>query len=213
MRNKFRWVGSLIALTFFTFINGCDNAYNQPITQGEFAGIKIGQSKREVLKGLALYGIDNVMPYYKDRVKVNFDNINRLHEVNEEKGICLTDGERLSLKLEFNDSGILIHMDSSETMKSIKHGIATGQPKSEVLRSLGTMIKSDRALWIRNCIYDLHWVDTKKFTEGEVLYLGKHDLWRYHATDSYSYTDLYFSENSLIKIIYHYRKTEFSFLD
>lgn len=213
MTNKIRCAKIIIALISFTIINGCDNAYNEVIDQGEFAGLKIGQSKRETLKGLGLHGVTEIIPYYRIRVRIDFNNVNKIQELRDERGICLEDSKGLSLQLEFNESNELIKMNSSIKMEALKHGVKVGQSKAEVLRFLRKLVKENRAIGVRDCVVNLYWVNPQEMKEEEILYMSEYDMWRYHSIDSYSYTDLNFSDDSLSKIVYHYRPTEFSFLD
>lgn len=203
---------SVFLLMVFIIINGCDNAYDEVINEGKFAGIKIGQSKREVLKSLGLHEVTEIIPYYTNRVRIGFNNINKIQELQSERGICLGDSKGLSLDLEFDESNDLIEMKSSAPMKRIEHRIKVGQSKSEVLRYLNKLVMENRKIIIRDCV-NLFWVNPQEIKEEEIQYMSKHDMWRYHATDSYSYPDLHFSDSSLSKIVYHYRPTEFSFLD
>ncbi len=212
MRNIDRYLSVFMLMTFI-IINGCDSAHDKVIAQGEFAGVKIGQSKREALKDLGLHGITEIIPYYNIRVRIDFHNINNIHELDDERGICLEDSNGLSLQLKFNDSNSLIDMNSSVKMEAIKHGIKVGQSKPEVLHSLSKLVKGNRSIKIRDCVLNLFWVNPQEITEKDILYMSEYDMWRHHATDSFSYTDLYFSDGSLNKIVYHYRPNELSFLD
>ena len=205
------------------------NKYHEVITEGEFEGLKIGQSKREALKALAPQGVTKVYRVYernssdKTTVRIDFNNRNEIHKLHDKKGFCLLGSKALNLQLEFNDSNNLIILDSSPEMKAIKHGIKVGQSKPEVLRSLRKLIDENKTIRIKNCISSFN-INPQKITEEEIFFISHYDLWTFHIAEikiamqenismrfgdfpprAFERIDLYFSGNSLKKIARHHR--------
>ena len=184
----------LIILMVLIVQHGCSKDYGKPITQkkydrvitqGEFAGLKIGQAKREVLKSLALQKVNEV---YGVR--------NQLQRFYGKREIC-----------------------SSEEMKGIQHGLLlklhrsrVDQPNIEALRSLRKLINESKIIRLEDCIHSF-WVNPQDIAEEEILFMSNYDLWNYFATRGSTYTDLYFSDDSLKKIEYHYDANEYKIYD
>ena len=199
--------GRLFLFVALSSLFSCN--YDKEIDHGEFGGLHIGQSQREIIAALKAQGIVNVGPTVRESINIRDRNIDQLDRLENSSGICLTDSKGFGVYLLFDEANELYSVTKSVRAIDAQLGIRVPQTKREVLSILAKQLVISPQLMAYNCLPQSKWVALQDISEEDILYLERFDTWSYHQPNAYSHTTLQFSDSALSKIIYHHRPTDF----
>ncbi len=194
----------IIAITLLA----CERTFDE----GEFHGLKIGSTKKQVLDILVRAdNVTHIHPTVAFEVTVDQASIENMDLLYAADGIGLR-GSRsefptIGAQIEFADDRV-----SKLTFfppKNPDHfGLELGQTKSQVLERLENVIRSEPLFRVGKFVVGHRWVKLDEMTEKDIAYLARHDTWRYKEKHEYSNTTLWFSDNTLVRISYWWSPIE-----
>lgn len=187
---------TIVSIVFFSEVT---------FEKDELHGIKVGDSKIEVLERLAKIGVHDVEPDVDNIVAISQKNLESIEKLKKYDGICVTDNKGFAFNVTINDSENVV-IDYQSTNANIdSEQIKTKTLFFEWLRNLA---KERNGILITNCIPDLRRVNVTGITGDDRAYLENFNAWNYSEPDSYSTVTLRFINNKIGKIEYHWRPYE-----
>ena len=175
--------------------------------EGEVFGINMGQSERDVIQTLKDREIQKIGPF-AEAGTIDYSNVDSIYDLAKGHDLCMGDNSGTYLRMGFDENGKLSSLTSDHRTEPGRYGLSEGQTKSQVLESLKPHIARYGYLKLSNCIIDHRWIDLAEITEEDISYLTKFSSWRFHEREGHSHYSIYFSEDGVSKVVYHWRPFE-----
>jgi len=202
-----RLLGSSVALILIVYLMTFEG-FDVTINSGNFYGLKIGMSKKDVAAILLSQGVPNVEPVVDKDVVVKIDSIELLSQLQKASGICVGDNKDFALRIAFDANGMSRPVDNSVNVDPIALGLRTSQPRKEVLERIEKIISSRKGIVVANCILDVRSVDLNNSSSRGFDNLERFNSWLYYLPNTYSMATLRFTDGKLVKIDYSWRPYE-----
>lgn len=193
-------------------ISGCEKV----IDTGGFRSLRIGQTKDNVLVKLIedpkILGVEPVLRNY---IAVTRESLDRLQEILDSPGLILRGPINnngimgtMSVRIEFNEIGIVKHVESGGSLEGETFGFVVGQSRVRAMEIMANMLEINPKFHVFNFLPTADLVILSELTSKDSEYLKRFDNWAYHTKGEYSKTTLNFDQGHLSKIIYSWSPIE-----
>lgn len=189
---------------------GCDQLATEDlvIEQGEYGGLRIGQSKDDVLQALRRSGVSSVHPDLVFDTVVRAGSLQLIGTLENADGICIDNGRGYSARVSFDAGNTVQSIDLSPKAESNSLGIVVSQARIGALTLVKDALIADRSLSARSCLPKGRWIQLSQLTTGDIGYLRGFDAWSYNEAKDFSYATVVFWSDRLLQIQYHKRPFE-----
>lgn len=180
---------------------GCDFT----IEKGDFKELKIGMSKGDVIIELSRQNVAYIEPRVNKYIEITVSSINKLDQLKNTEGICMTDNGRFGLHIVFDKQGMSHSIFKSSNVDLSALGLQLPLSRKDTLERIKDILQARNNIIVFNCILD---VEDMSLNNVDINDLERIDSWLYHIPNSHSAATLHFSNGKLVKVIYHWQPIE-----
>ena len=182
---------------------GCDTV----ITDGEYLGLTIGQTKTEVLESLQTKpNVSIISPQPYESISIDKESINDIDRLMEAEALDFS-GPWYNAQLEFNDE-VVSTLHLAPFNEGVSFGLTIGQSKKDALLILKIMLRNCQKCSVHNFVPGHLHFSLDKLTSEQRLVLLKYDRWKFSESDEFSHMDLFFRQEKLARMEYWWSPIE-----
>lgn len=193
----------LLIILLCPFFLGCETV----ITEGQYRGLEISQSKEEILKILQTKPtISTVSPYPYESFNIDQNSVQDIDRLMKAEALDIT-GPWFNAQLEF-DNGVVSSLYLAPVNKGVSFGLTLGQPKEEALSILKVLLRNSQKIRVHNFTPGHPHFDLGTLTSEQRMILLKYDAWVFGESDEFSRMELYFQDGKLERMEYMWSPVE-----
>jgi len=191
----------LYCILYLTFLCGCDFT----IEAGDFKGLEIGMSKKDVINELLRQKVAYIEPRVNKNIEITASSINDVEKLKSTEGICITDNSGFGLHIVFNKQRMSQSIFRSPNVDLSALGLESPLSRKDTLKRIKYILQTRENIIVFNCILDVKNMSLNDINIGE---LERINTWLYHIPNTHSAATMYFSNGKLVKVIYHWQPFE-----
>lgn len=203
-----RWRLPLVFAVIAVMLAACERSFDE----GEFRGLKIGSTKKQVLEVLVRDNdVRHVSPATPVGILVDRSSIENLDLLYAAEGIGFA-GSRvefpsISVRI-FFAADTVVKLDFAPPKLQDDFGLRIGQTRPQVLERLERVIRAEPSFRAQGFVVDFRSISLDEITVEGIAFIMRHDTWLYNTNHEYSTTTLWFSDDTLVKIRHYWSPIE-----